>query len=120
VKGINIKGGSKLSRKEIDDLTEYAQKFGAKGMAWIKINEDGSLQSPIVKFFSDQQIKQITDIMEGENGDLLIFIADTPQTTHRVLGFLRKYIAEKLNLIPEGKWEFVWIVDTKRGRHRQT
>jgi len=111
VKGINIKGGSKLSRKEIDDLTEYAQKFGAKGMAWIKINEDGSLQSPIVKFFSDQQIKQITDIMEGENGDLLIFIADTPQTTHRVLGFLRKYIAEKLNLIPEGKWEFVWIVD---------
>ena len=111
VKGINIKGGSKLSRKEIDDLSEYAQKFGAKGMAWIKINEDGSLQSPIVKFFSDQQIKQIKNIMEGENGDLLIFIADTPHITHRVLGFLRKHIAEKLNLIPEGKWEFVWIVD---------
>ncbi|WP_457635109.1 aspartate--tRNA ligase [Persephonella sp.] len=111
VKGINIKGGSKLSRKEIDDLTEYAQKFGAKGMAWIKINEDGSLQSPIVKFFSDHQIQQIKAIMEGENGDLLIFIADTPEITHRVLGFLRKHIAEKLNLIPEGKWEFVWIVD---------
>ena len=111
VKGINIKGGSKLSRKEIDDLTEYAQKFGAKGMAWIKINEDGSLQSPIVKFFSDHQIQQIKAIMEGENGDLLIFIADTPEITHRVLGFLRKHIAEKLDLIPEGKWEFVWIVD---------
>ncbi|WP_297474033.1 aspartate--tRNA ligase [Persephonella sp.] len=111
VKGINIKGGSKLSRKEIDDLTEYAQKFGAKGMAWIKINEDGSFQSPIVKFFSDQQMQQIKNIMEGENGDLLIFIADTPEITHRVLGFLRKHIAEKLDLIPEGKWEFVWIVD---------
>ncbi|WP_029520554.1 aspartate--tRNA ligase [Persephonella sp. IF05-L8] len=111
VKGINIKGGAKLSRKEIDGLTEYAQKFGAKGMAWIKINEDGSLQSPIVKFFTEEQLDKLKNIMEAENGDLLVFIADTPETTHRVLGFLRKHIAEMMNLIPEGRWEFVWIVD---------
>ncbi|WP_456383067.1 aspartate--tRNA ligase [Persephonella sp.] len=111
VKGINIKGGAKLSRKEIDELTEYAQKFGAKGMAWIKINEDGSLQSPILKFFTDEQKEKLIQLMEGDKGDLLVFIADTPETTHRVLGFLRKHIAEKMNLIPEGKWEFVWVVD---------
>ncbi|WP_457622167.1 aspartate--tRNA ligase [Persephonella sp.] len=111
VKGINVKGGSKFSRKEIDDLTEEAKKYGAKGMAWIKINEDGSLQSPIVKFFTEEQISKIKGIMEGQNGDLLIFIADTYETTHRVLGFLRKHLAEKLKLIPENVWEFVWVVD---------
>ncbi len=111
VKGINIKGGAKLTRKEIDNLTEYAQKFGAKGMAWIKINEDGSLQSPIVKFFTQEQINQITRRMEGEKGDLLVFIADKPEITHRVLGFLRKHIAEMMGLIPENRWEFVWIID---------
>ncbi|WP_457640743.1 aspartate--tRNA ligase [Persephonella sp.] len=111
VKGINVKGGAKFSRKEIDDLTEYAKKFGAKGMAWIKINEDGSLQSPIIKFFTEEQIEKLKSIMEAEVGDLLVFIADTYEVTHRVLGFLRKHLAEKLNIIPEGKWEFVWIVD---------
>ncbi len=111
VKGINIKGGARLTRKEIDNLTEYAQKFGAKGMAWIKINEDGSLQSPIVKFFTQEQIDQIISRMEGEKGDLLVFIADKIEITHRVLGFLRKHIAEMMNIIPEDRWEFVWIVD---------
>ncbi|WP_457639330.1 aspartate--tRNA ligase [Persephonella sp.] len=111
VKGINIKGGASFSRKEIDELTEYAQKFGAKGMAWIKINEDGSLQSPIVKFFTEKQIEEIKKVMEAENSDLLVFIADTPETTHRVLGFLRKHIAEKLGIIPQDRWEFVWVVD---------
>ncbi|MDQ7055450.1 MAG: aspartate--tRNA ligase [Persephonella sp.] len=111
VKGINIKSGAKLTRKEIDGLTEYAQKFGAKGMAWIKINEDGSLQSPIVKFFTQEQINQIISRMGGEKGDLLVFIADKPEITHRVLGFLRKHVAELMNIIPEDRWEFVWIVD---------
>ncbi|WP_456402293.1 aspartate--tRNA ligase [Persephonella sp.] len=111
VKGINIKDGAKLSRKEIDDLTEEAKKYGAKGMAWIKINEDGSLQSPIVKFFKDDEINSILNRMSGSPGDILIFIADTYEITHRVLGFLRKHIAEKMNLIPEGKWEFLWVVD---------
>ncbi|NPA12563.1 MAG: aspartate--tRNA ligase [Aquificae bacterium] len=111
VKGINIKGGAKLSRKEIDELTEFAQKLGAKGMAWIKINEDGSLNSPIVKFFTDEQINKLIERMEGEKGDLLVFIADKPEITYKVLGHLRNHIAQKMGLIPEGKWEFVWVVD---------
>ncbi len=110
VKGLTIKGGASFSRKEIDDLTEYAKKFGAKGMAWIKLTEEG-MQSPIVKFFTEEQKKKLQEKMEGEKGDLLVFIADEHETTHRVLGFLRKHVAEKLNIIPEGRWDFVWIVD---------
>ncbi len=111
VKGLNIKGGAEFSRKEIDDLTEYAKKFGAKGMAWIKVQEGGELQSPITKFFKEEELSKLTEKMEAEKGDLLVFIADKPETTHRVLGFLRKHVAEKLNIIPEGRWDFLWITD---------
>jgi aspartyl-tRNA synthetase len=111
VKGLNIKGGASFSRKEIDDLTEYAKKFGAKGMAWIKVQEGGELQSPITKFFKEEELSKLTEKMEAEKGDLLVFIADKPETTHRVLGFLRKHVAEKLNIIPEGRWDFLWITD---------
>ncbi len=111
VKGLNIKGGAEFSRKEIDDLTEYAKKFGAKGMAWIKVQEGGELQSPITKFFKEEELSKLTEKMEAEKGDLLVFIADKPETTHRVLGFLRKHVAEKLNIIPENRWDFLWITD---------
>ena len=110
VKGINIKGGSKFSRKEIDDLTRDAINFGAKGMAWIKL-EKGKATSPILKFFSEEQKNRLFEKMGAEDGDLLIFIADSYETTHRVLGFLRKLIAEKLDIIPDGEWKFTWIVD---------
>ncbi len=110
VKGINIKGGAKLSRKEIDELTKEAINFGAKGMAWIKL-ENGKATSPILKFFTEEQKQQLFERMNAEDGDLLIFIADTYDTTHRVLGFLRKIIAEKLDLIPKGEWKFTWVVD---------
>jgi len=110
VKGINIKGGAKFSRKEIDDLTKEAINFGAKGMAWIKL-EKGKANSPILKFFTDEQKEKLFEKMGAEDGDLLIFIADDYETTHRVLGFLRKIIAEKMELIPEGEWKFTWVVD---------
>lgn len=110
VKGINVKGGAKFSRKEIDELTEYAKKFGAKGMAWIKL-ENGQVSSPILKFFTDEQKNRLFERMQAEDGDLLVFIADRKEITHRVLGFLRKHLAELLNLIPEGRWEFLWVVD---------
>ncbi len=110
VKGLTIEGGASFSRKEIDDLTEYAKKFGAKGMAWIKITKEG-YQSPITKFFTDHQLAEIKTKMEAKEGDLIIFIADTHETTHRVLGFMRKHLADKLNIIPTGRWDFVWIVD---------
>jgi aspartyl-tRNA synthetase len=110
VKGINIKGGAKFSRKEIDELTKEAINFGAKGMAWIKL-EKGKATSPILKFFTEEQKNKLFERMNAEDGDLLIFIADTYETTHRVLGFLRKIIAEKMDLIPSDQWKFVWIVD---------
>jgi len=110
VKGLTIEGGASFSRKEIDDLTEYAKKFGAKGMAWIKITDEG-YQSPITKFFTKHQLSEIKTRMEAKEGDLIIFIADTHETTHKVLGFMRKHIADKLNIIPTGRWDFVWIVD---------
>jgi len=110
VKSINIKGGAKLTRKEIDELTNEAINFGAKGMAWIKL-ENGKETSPILKFFTDEQKQKIYERLNAEDKDLLIFIADTYETTHRVLGFLRKIIAEKMNLIPQGQWKFIWVVD---------
>ncbi|MEJ5172904.1 MAG: aspartate--tRNA ligase, partial [Hydrogenothermaceae bacterium] len=110
VKGINVKGGGKFSRKEIDDLTEYAKKFGAKGMAWIKL-ENGEVNSPILKFFTEDQKQKLFERMDAKDGDLLVFIADKKDITHRVLGFLRKHLAEKLNLIEDGRWEFLWVVD---------
>ena len=110
VKGINVKGGAKFSRKEIDDLTEYAKKFGAKGMAWIKL-ENGEATSPILKFFTEDQKQKLFQRMQAQDGDLLVFIADKKDITHRVLGFLRKQLAEKLNLIDKNKLEFLWVVD---------
>lgn len=110
VKGINVKGGAKFSRKEIDDLTEYAKKFGAKGMAWVKL-ENGEATSPILKFFTEEQKQKLFEKMQAQDGDLLIFIADKKDITHRVLGFLRKHLAEKLNLIDKNKLEFLWVVD---------
>lgn len=110
VKGINIKGGSKFSRKEIDELTEYAKKFGAKGMAWVKL-ENGEVTSPILKFFTEEQKQKLFSLMDAKDGDLLIFIADKKDITHKVLGFLRKHIAEKMNLIDSSRLEFLWVVD---------
>ncbi len=110
VKGINIKGGAKFSRKEIDELTKEAINFGAKGMAWIKL-ENGKVSSPILKFFTEEQKNKLFEIMEAEDGDLLIFIADDYETTHKVLGLLRKLVAEKLDIIPYGEWKFTWVVD---------
>jgi len=110
VKGINIKGGSKFSRKEIDELTEYAKKFGAKGMAWVKL-ENGEAASPILKFFTEEQKQKLFSLMDAKDGDLLIFIADKKDITYKVLGFLRKHIAEKMNLIDNSRLEFLWVVD---------
>ena len=110
VKGINVKGGAKLSRKEIDELTKEAINFGAKGMAWIKL-EKNKATSPILKFFSEEAKEKLFSRMLAENGDLLIFIADNYETTHRVLGFLRNALGKKLNLIKDNVWKFTWVVD---------
>lgn len=110
IKGLTVEGGASFSRKEVDDLTEFAKKFGAKGLAWIKVTPEG-FQSPIAKFFSQEKLNQIKEKMEAKEGDLMIFVADIPETTHRVLGFVRRHLADRLKIIPEGRWDFLWVVD---------
>ena len=110
VKAICVPGGAEFSRKELDDLTEYAQIFGAKGMAWIKKNSDG-WQSPIGKFFSNEQKNALEKRVGLNVGDLVLFCADRLKIVHDTLGNLRKEIANRRGLINENEYKFVWITD---------
>ncbi len=109
VKAINGKGMADLSRKDLDVLTEFAQSFGAKGLAWVKIKEDGSWQSPIAKFFKAREQEAIKERLGAVPGDILFFGADTLNTVYRVLGELRLELARRRNLIPERGFNFVWV-----------
>ena len=111
VKAIVVKGGASMSRKEIDDLGVVAGELGAKGMAWIKVNEGGEWQSPIVKFFSDGERETLTSQLGLEDGDLILFGADRTQVVHDVLGGLRSRIAAARGLIPEDRFDFLWVTD---------
>ena len=110
IKGLNLKGGARLSRKEIDDLLEVVKIYGAKGLAWIKVNEDG-WQSPIVKFFEESEVAALGLAMDAEAGDLLLFVADKPVITNEALGRLRLHLGEKMGLIDKDKLAFVWVTD---------
>ena len=110
IKGLNLKGGAKLSRKEIDDLLEVVKIYGAKGLAWIKVNADG-WQSPIVKFFEESEVVALGQAMAAETGDLLLFVADKPEITNESLGRLRLHLGEKMGLIDADKLAFCWVID---------
>ena len=110
IRCLNAKGGEKLSRKDIDDFTKYVGIFGAKGLAWMRVTENG-LESNIVKFFSKENQNKILEITNAEKGDLLFFVADTPKITFDALGNLRLKVAEKLNLIDKDKLNFLWVVE---------
>ncbi len=110
VKGLTVPGGIKYSRKELDDLTNFATEFGAKGLAWVKLQENG-WQSPIAKFFSDEEKREIEKLMEAGRGDLMLFVADSPDVANDALGRLRKKIAEKEGMVDDSKLSFTWVVD---------
>ncbi len=110
VKGINAKGCGVFSRKEIDELTAYAAVYKAKGLAYFIVTEDG-VKSVISKFFSEPELAAVLDRMEAEPGDLLLFVADNPVVVADALGMLRLYLGERLGLIPENTYNFVWVVD---------
>lgn len=110
VKSINVKGGAKFSRAEMDGLEAVAKGFGAKGLAWIAITEAG-LKSPIVKFFKPEQINEIVVRMKGEVGDILIFAADKTEVACDVLGQMRLLLGKKLNLIDKNRFDFLWVTD---------
>jgi aspartyl-tRNA synthetase len=110
VKGIRVPKGAELSRKDLDDLTPLVATFGAKGIAWTKLTDEG-WQSPIAKFLSETEQSEIEKIAEAEVGDVILFSADMASVVHDALGNLRLYLAEKLGLIPENEYALVWIVD---------
>jgi len=108
VKGLCGKGLAGLSRKEIDLLTEEAQSYGAKGLAWIKLKN--GFESPIAKFFPSQVLEQMADRLGAEQGDMMLFVADEEEVVHQCLSKLRVSIAKRQGLIDKG-YRFVWIVD---------
>ncbi|MDO3376824.1 aspartate--tRNA ligase [Geoalkalibacter halelectricus] len=110
VKAMNIKGGATLSRKDLDDLGEFVKIYGAKGLAWIKVNADG-WQSPITKFFSESEVAGIAEALKAEVGDLLVFVADTFRIANESLGRLRGHLGHKLGLIDKSAYKFVWVTD---------
>jgi aspartyl-tRNA synthetase len=110
VKGIRIPKGSELSRKDLDDMTPFVATFGAKGIAWTKITAEG-WQSPIAKFLSAAEQKEVEAIAEAEAGDVILFSADNDKIVHDALGNLRLFLGEKLSLIPEQAYALVWVVD---------
>ncbi|MFP7754782.1 aspartate--tRNA ligase [Thermodesulfobacteriota bacterium B35] len=110
VKAINARGCATFSRKDLDDLTEYAGRFGARGMAWIKIRDD-EWQSPITKFFSDDEIRAMGEALDARPGDLILFGADRTDIVHQVLAELRLELARRLELVDEEVFDFLWITD---------
>jgi len=111
VKAMNVKGCATFSRKELDDLTDFAAIYGAKGMAWVKILEDGSWQSPIAKFFTEEELAQIGAALDAKPGDLLLFGADTPAIANESLGRLRGHLGQKLSLANPNEYKFLWVTD---------
>ncbi len=110
VKGINAKGCASFSRKEIDDLTAFAAIYKARGLAYFIVTDEG-VKSVIAKFFTEQELAQIMDRLQAEPGDLLLFVADKPDVVAASLGALRQRLAERLGLIRDDLYNFLWVVD---------
>ena len=111
VRGINVKCQGHMPRKKIDKLVDHAKGNGAKGLAYLCINEDGTYKSSFAKFMTEEELDNLVKAMEGEPGDLLLFAADKNKIVWNVLGALRLELAQQLELIPEDKWNFLWVVE---------
>jgi aspartyl-tRNA synthetase len=111
VKSINAKGCGGFSRKDLDDLTEYVGQFGAKGLAWVKVKAGVEWQSPITKFFSDEERQAISNELGAQENDVLFFVADTGTIVHQALSELRLELGRRLGLIDKSTYNFVWVVD---------
>jgi aspartyl-tRNA synthetase len=108
VKALNAKKCIDFSRKEIDDLTDFVRVYRAKGMAWIKVREN-EWQSPITKFFTDDEKAALAKRIEMEPGDLVFFVADQSKVVNEALGHLRNHLGQNLSLIAEDEFKFVWV-----------
>ena len=111
VRGINAQGQGHMPRKKIDALVEYAKGFGAKGLAYVAINEDGSLKSSFAKFMKEEEMAALVEAMEGKPGDLLLFAADKDKVVFDVLGNLRLELARQLDLLKKDDFKFLWVTE---------
>ncbi len=111
VKAINVKGYANIPRRECDGLVDFVGIYGAKGLAWMQIQEDGSVKSPIAKFFSEVHLANILAAAQAEPGDLIMFVADKPAVVAQALGALRIEMAKRRNLIDPDALAFAWVVD---------
>ncbi len=111
VRGIKIPGGASYSRKDIDDITKLAMSFGAKALANIIYQEDGTPKSPVLKFVTEEQAKMIQERAGAVAGDIIFFVADKPKLVYDIMGRLRLHFGRKLNLIDDAKHALLWVVD---------
>ena len=111
VRGLRAEGQAGMPRKKIDALVEFAKGYGAKGLAYLAIHEDGTYKSSFAKFMTEEQLTRLVEAMGGKPGDLLLFAADKNPIVWNVLGALRLELAKQLNLIPENTWKFVWVTE---------
>ena len=111
VRGINVKGQAGMPRKKIDKLVEFAKGYGAKGLAYLAVNEDGSYKSSFAKFMTEEELSGLVKAMEGEPGDLLLFAADKTKLVYDVLGGLRLELGKQLELMDKNEFRFVWVTE---------
>lgn len=111
VRGINAKGQGAMPRKKIDKLVEFAKGYGAKGLAYIAIGEDGTVKSSFAKFMKEEEMSALISAMDGQNGDLLLFAADKTKLVWDVLGALRLELAKQMELLDKNEYRFVWITE---------
>lgn len=100
-----------MPRKKIDKLVEFAKGYGAKGLAYLSINEDGTYKSSFAKFMTEDELKALVDALDGEAGDLLLFAADKNKIVWNVLGALRLEIAKELDLLDPNQYNFLWVTE---------
>lgn len=111
VRGINAKGQGAMPRKKIDKLVEFAKGYGAKGLAYLSINEDGTYKSSFAKFMTEEELQTLVEKMAGEPGDLLLFAADKNKVVWDVLGALRLELARQLDLLDKSQYNFLWVTE---------
>ncbi len=111
VRGINVKGQAEMPRKKIDALVEFAKGYGAKGLAYLSVQKDGSYKSSFAKFMTEEQLAALVSAMGGEPGDLLLFAADKNNIVWSVLGALRCEVAKQLEMIDQSKFNFLWVTE---------
>ena len=111
VRGINAEGQAGMPRKKIDALVEYAKGFGAKGLAYLAVNEDGSYKSSFAKFMTEEELSALVKAMDGKPGDLLLFAADKDKVVFDVLGNLRLELARQLDLLKKDDFKFLWVTE---------